>query len=440
MKIFPLLDENGRLFPPIQQASALAQYSRSPKSATQLIQETSESKAESFQKKWIVDFGHSSVAELATIPCCFEGVSIVASKVLESMPRPGCAEKSTRMQKFKRDQMCWPSEKIRELGTDLVDRAFDLYEKILPWALEAKPYTEQRALDVSGHKRAALDIAAHCLPAGVKTNLALVAYPRDLSKLISLLTGSYNPEFRKIGEELRTALEGLGGPLIRHSEPEPWLQHFVTQTTPRTPRFTIADRRDIGTGRHTPHVVLIKTNPWYTDSDLLEAASDMYETDETEFSRLMSERPAKQEVPDVFRLLRVRYEIFMDYRSWRDLQRHRRLLQLVEPLGTDNGWILPEGMEQCPYKDEFVSLMEQVEDLDSLKDVDPVLIQYVIPMAFFHRSVLDMDLQQLYYMTELRTQPQGHTAYRRIAWAMADMARKLYPKAMSWCRAINPDK
>ena len=89
--VFPLTDEEGNLYPPIRQAATLAKYSRSPESARVLVQQTPELKAEAFQKRVIVTWGHSSVAELATIPVCFEGVSIVASKVLEAWPRPGCS-------------------------------------------------------------------------------------------------------------------------------------------------------------------------------------------------------------------------------------------------------------------------------------------------------------------------------------------------------------
>jgi hypothetical protein len=68
MDIFPLVDENGQLYSPVRQAAVLAKYSRSPESARVLIHQTPELAAEKFQERVIVTWGHSSVAELATIP------------------------------------------------------------------------------------------------------------------------------------------------------------------------------------------------------------------------------------------------------------------------------------------------------------------------------------------------------------------------------------
>ena len=198
MDIFTLTDDEGRLFHPVRQAATFAKYSRSPDSAHELVKQTDELAAAKFQQKWIVNFGHNAIAELATIPVAFEGVSIVASKAIEAWERPGVCEKSTRMQHFDRDSLYVP-EGIEPATLDrvmpLVEKCFQLYESLLkdlPAVLgEKNPDASQAQLN-----RAVFDIARYLLPAGCRTNLGICAYPRDLSEMISVLSGNPNRSSR----------------------------------------------------------------------------------------------------------------------------------------------------------------------------------------------------------------------------------------------------
>lgn len=435
MDIFPLVDENGQLYHPVRQAAALAKYSRSPESARVLIHQTPELAAEKFQERVIVNWGHDSVAELATLPVCFEGVSIVASKVLEAMARPGCSEKSTRMQKFTRDQVYFPTAELETEFSPLVDDLFELYEEVLAWAIETNPTgvsgenTSHRTVQTNIEK-AAFDLARCILPAGVRTNLALVAYPRDLAHLIRSLGAARNPEFVQIATEMRSALAKIGGPLIRHTEPQEWLQRWRVRRVPMPYKFEHGQPGARLVGFHG------------SDAALQLELNLTYEQGTKQIEEAMADRPFKAEVPDVFRLLRTHFDVLMDYGAFRDLQRHRRMNQFVEPLTTRYGYIIPEPLKGTIWQGKFQMVMHAVEHALAFDCPfeHQVLLQYVTPMAFLHRSTFDMDLQQLYYLTELRTQPAGHIAYRRIAWQMAAQAREQFPWAMQWCRAINPNR
>ena len=50
-----------------------------------------------------------------------------------------------------------------------------------------------------------------------------------------------------------------------------------------------------------------------------------------------------------------------------------------------------------------------------------------------------MDLEELYYIVELRTKPQGHISYRRVAYDMFELAKDRHQQLMQWCRAVKPD-
>src|SRR3954471_22255053 len=53
-------------------------------------------KARAFHEKWVVGYGHASVAEHAVIHLALENVSIIASKVIEDLRLGSFTEKSTR--------------------------------------------------------------------------------------------------------------------------------------------------------------------------------------------------------------------------------------------------------------------------------------------------------------------------------------------------------
>ena len=57
-------------------------------------------KARRFHEKWVVGYGHASVAEHAVIHLAVEDVSIIASKVIEDMRLASFTEKSTRYVEF----------------------------------------------------------------------------------------------------------------------------------------------------------------------------------------------------------------------------------------------------------------------------------------------------------------------------------------------------
>ncbi|KKK56225.1 hypothetical protein LCGC14_3066670, partial [marine sediment metagenome] len=221
--IFCLTDQDGRLFNPAVQATVLAKYSRSPDSARRIVSELNEEDADRFQEKWVVQFGHNSVAELAVIPVCFEGISIVASKFIESWQRPGYSEKSTRYQVFSRDSFVTPPGAPPTMKL-FASRFYDAYDRLHPKIIRRcaelmgeDPNTEKPKREV---KARAFDNIRYLLPAGTGTNVAVVMNMRDVRGMISGLRGHSNPEFRHLGDGLHNAAMELAPSLVKHTEPD----------------------------------------------------------------------------------------------------------------------------------------------------------------------------------------------------------------------------
>src|SRR5713101_606116 len=79
-------------------AVAFAKTSRSPESFRAIASGLSDEKSAQFHEKWVVGYGHASVAEHAVLHIAVENVSRLAIECLESNRLASYTEKSTRYQ------------------------------------------------------------------------------------------------------------------------------------------------------------------------------------------------------------------------------------------------------------------------------------------------------------------------------------------------------
>ena len=96
--------------PPETIAVAFAKTSRSPQSFRQIAAELNEEKSTEFHEKWVVGYGHASVAEHAVLHIAVENVSRLAVECLESNRLASYTEKSTRYQKWGPEDFYIPPE------------------------------------------------------------------------------------------------------------------------------------------------------------------------------------------------------------------------------------------------------------------------------------------------------------------------------------------
>src|SRR5512135_1925526 len=91
-------------------AVAFAKTSRSPQSFREIAAELTDEKSAEFHEKWVVGYGHASVAEHAVLHIAFENVSRLAIESIEGNRLASYTEKSTRYQKWGSDDFFIPSE------------------------------------------------------------------------------------------------------------------------------------------------------------------------------------------------------------------------------------------------------------------------------------------------------------------------------------------
>ena len=68
-----------------------------------------------------------------------------------------------------------------------------------------------------------------------------------------------------------------------------------------------------------------------------------------------------------------------------------------------------------------------VEAYKKIKKEFPVEAQYLVTHAAYNRFYMRMNLREVVHMTELRSSPQGHPTYRKVAQLMAKAVIKKQP-------------
>jgi thymidylate synthase ThyX len=437
--VFCLTNPDGGLLSPAVQATVLAKYSRSPLSAREVVQTLSTEEADKFQDKWAIAYSHSSVAELGSIPICFEGVSIVASKFLESFQRAGYSEKSTRYQKFSEDSFVTPPGAPDTMLT-FAKRFYNAYDRLYPRVLRrvaeamGKDPNDPAVLEERTVKARAFDNVRYLLPAGTGTSLGAVMNLRDVRYLIQQARGHSNPEIQALGEMAFNAASQVCPVLVQKADPDTF-EPRIRSLGPLSQKYS-HEKPDWYVDLYKPYLL---PSPAQAQKSFETMVADMYGMGWTTFSKHMEAR-GKRAVPKAFRSFRMQFDIMMDYGAYRDLQRHRRCEQYSEPLTPSYGYLVPDDILGSDIEPDYRAVMESISAYDDERVVhDPDLMQYMIPLGYLHRSMFDMDLAEVYYVTELRTQPQGHISYRRVCYEMFLIANDYLPGLMKWCNVTKPE-
>lgn len=128
-------------------AVTFAKTSRSPEPFDVIAAELNDEKSAQFSEKWIVGYGHSSVAEHAVLHLALENVSRLAIETIEANRLASYTEKSTRYQEWDPKAYVTPPEihgsPFEAEYQALMDKLFLIYAEALqalrPWGKPTRP-------------------------------------------------------------------------------------------------------------------------------------------------------------------------------------------------------------------------------------------------------------------------------------------------------------
>jgi hypothetical protein len=137
----------------------------------------------------------------------------------------------------------------------------------------------------------------------------------------------------------------------------------------------------------------------------------------------------------------LRFDILIDIGAFRDLHRHRRATQIIQPFTAQHGCEIPtcgdlgsgvEILAESGVQAEFQSALDAAHAASARIASSPApeaaqSALYLLPLATRIRALFKMDFAEAQYITELRSAPAGHFSYRRVAWQMYLALQRQHP-------------
>ncbi len=468
-------------------AYAMAKYSRSALSMKDSLKEISSQRAEQFLNTFYFQYGHRSIADLAHLAFAIERLSLLAAIVLVDEQRWDGQERSTRYQNFRKSGWYLPDfaqdRTAAGLFQESVEASFAAYHEVAERVLESlkgrvprpddmKPETWERTL-----KARAFDVARYLLPLATNTSLGQIVNARTLETQVSRLLSSEFAEIRQLGETLRGAASGAAWNV--HGDELAKLQREIAALDPALgERAALLLTREVKTAPTLVKYAAPNEYAMATRRELREAAAELLkkepienapavdliggdETLEVELATTLlygaSHHPYRQirrivdDLSEARRneiialgvqhrgrhdeLLRefsagqaLRFDILMDIGGFRDMHRHRRCVQVLQGFTSRHGFDVPEGLQEAGLEPRYEQAMESAHGVYAKLATDhPESAQYALPLGTRNRALFKMDFAEALYISELRSAPQGHFSYRKIAWEMYEAVRRQHP-------------
>lgn len=439
-------------------------------SATQLL---AVRQAEAFYDRVLVGYGDDSVAELGGAHLACEGVSNIAAKALEDS-RIGLSplEKSTRYVLFNRKvggqyRYVRPAEIMRSHHAARyeasMDTLFDSYSALLEPVeaslREVNPrdaHTSERA-HRSAIRAKACDVLRGLLPMATRTNVGLFGNGRAFEYLLTKLYAADLEELRSLAGSMQTALDQLIPSFVKRAKNERGAayQHYLRSSRQQVAMLSqtlvpAAAKQVLEAGvtlvdYDTDAALRICAAILYSQSAMaLSEARELAEQMSQEqrnalLSAYIGERQVRFHRPGrALEEARYTFDIVADIGAYRDLQRHRILSQERQQFSTGHGFSIPAEITAAAQEPAYTQALEQAAELyEQLRTVSSEVAQYAVPLAFRMRWRITLNLREVYHLAELRSAPQGHPSYRRIAQGMFACVQAVQPELSAGMRFMD---
>jgi len=413
-------------------------------------------KARQFHEKWVVGYGHASVAEHAVVHLAVEDVSIIAAKLIEETRLASYTEKSTRYVLFDEDKFyripALLHSPYTRLYADTVRLLLKTYLTLVPQVVDCikartprRPTQSERAYAAACHAKA-YDLLRYLLPASTLTNLGLTINARALEHLLSKLLSHPLEEARHIGTAVKMEAEKVVPTLLKYAE----YNSYVAETDLAMRRLG-EELCGAAEPLETPAVSLVQ---FPADAEAQLAAAILYGYTGAAWGQVVERvaqlgDEARQRIIDEY--LRRRgphdqplralehlyytFDIVLDYGAFRDIQRHRMATQTRQECSTRYGYSMPEELVAYGYGEVFRTCMEQAAAAYSrLAESCPLEAPYVLPLAYRMRVLFTWNLRELFHFIQLRSAKQGHFSYRRIAQQVYGEIARVHPALARYIR------
>jgi thymidylate synthase ThyX len=433
-------------FSPETIAVAFAKTSRSPLSFDTIAEDLNAEKSAEFNEKWVVGYGHASVAEHAVLHLAIENVSRLAVESIEGNRLASFTEKSTRYQNWEQQAFYTPLElndhPLKQVYQDTCAKLFDLYidcrSRLQTQISRDHPHLageSDNAFERRMHAMA-LDAARYLLPASSLANLGMTANARTLEHAISKLLSSSLDEVRQIGESIKAAACASVPTLIKYAAANDYLRLLAARIDQTSSQSTLNPAGDwlrlVNFNSLGIEKILASLQYRYSDRDYescFDQVSHLPPQDKQALiDRVLTILGPHDCLPHEFEHTSYTFDVIMDQGAYYEVKRHRMMTQSAQALGASLGYTTPRVFEESGLLERYQGAMDGAAACwEKLAGWNPAVAAYIVPNGFKRRVLLSMNLREAYTFIKLRSSPNAHFAVRRVACRMAEEIQKAHP-------------
>lgn len=454
--------------PEVVKGALFARYSRSPKSLRRLLLDefandlpahapeldrASAERAEGLYRRVFDEFGDDSVAQLGGAHVAVEQASNLLTKILEWGRLASYLEQSTRYMpytdqpggryRYYRDPEILASRHGNAYVEGL-DAVFDeysaLFEPVGEWVRAAFPQADGVS-DVAYRntvKAKTCDILRGLLPAATVSNVGIFASGQAYEQMLLRLRATDLAEAEEVGGlllgNLREIIPSFLTRVDREDRGVVWADYLrATRESTRmvaeellrgekpvdVPEVTLVDFTsdadvELVTGILYPHSHL-------PEPQLRDVVADMPVDERLRVVRAyVGDRSNRRHKPGrALERIWYRFDICGDYGAFRDLQRHRMMTIEWQELSPRHGYDVPEEIVEAGVEDAWHRVLARQSTLwERLVGDFPRQAQYAVGFAYRLRYMMQLNARAAMHLLELRSAPQGHPSYRRVAHQM----------------------
>jgi thymidylate synthase ThyX len=426
-----------------------------------------EGKAAAFHDKWVVGYGHGSVAEHAVVHVAVENCSIHAAKVIEDCRLGAYTEKSTRYVKYEADRIYRPvlPHDLAAVYGEAVASLMAAYDQVHGAIYHHLDSTTTRGFSSDAVRRnvlngTACDAARYLLPIGALTNLGISMNGRTAGHMIKKLRASDLPEIQGLAEKLHREVEKVLPTLVKYCDaPSPyrtktptlvrqwieenWEEAYNTDGGIAVPgaqfgKHDSPDEREalwkvcaaiLWEELRLPYDKIRCRVRWLGRAELVDLLKRYCRERAFVIKKgTPEERIMHEQVLRAFEEVTVPIEFVCDYGAWRDIQRHRMATQYRQDFHWGLGYETPDLVVQLGLQEPYRRAMDRAGiAFKRLRNAGVPDACYALPLGWKVRSRFVMNLRELDHFVQLRSGRQGNPSYRRLAQGCWDNLQQRLP-------------
>lgn len=424
-----------------------------------------EGKDEDLLRRVITAYGDDSVQQLTGTHFVIENASNLLTKKLEWGRLAAYLEQSTRYiffdqkdehGKYKYYTPATLSKTHAKLYNTQMDLLFDKYSELVQKLTDyvrtssTEPEESRDGAWKAATRAQACDAARTLLPVATTATVGIFASGQALESLIMHLQSDELAESRQTGdlllEEARKVVPTF---LERADRPDRGGAWIAYRANTRQNIRALAEKNGLQPMKGSGESAAELTDFWpkneldvlphalYEQSSLslkeLTAATNewSYAEKEAAVKTYIGERLNRRHKPGrAFETVHYNFDLICDYGIFRDLQRHRMVDAMEwQQLTPHYGFETPKLVSEAGFDELFEECFELSMQLYHrlLEDGYEYEAQYATLLGHKMRWKVMMNAREAYHFMELRTSPQGHPGYRKLAKEMYDKIAEVHP-------------